>query len=49
MDAWTFSYEHFKMMAFAVNMHALDIKKTEQGKSKRAETGATRATPASGR
>ena len=24
LDAWTFSYEHFNMMAFAVNMHALE-------------------------
>ena len=32
LDAWTFSYEHYKMMAFTVNMHALEKDKTIEHK-----------------
>ena len=42
LDAWTFSYEHFKMMAFTVNMHALKIEKNSE--MKKADAGRIAAT-----
>ena len=45
LDAWTFRYEHFKMMAFTVNMHALKIEKNSEMKKNAGRIAATYSGP----